>query len=1166
MKKFFISFLFITSCFYTNAEIFIVTTSADAGSGSLREAIISANANGTASLDEIHFNIPQLVYNDRLIHIQSELPPLSSNIIIDGTTQPGAHYGNTDAKICLIKTDYVPSFSFITVKDAENIKIFGLHIYYGYWEGFFGSPSRSISLYGININNSSKIEIGAPAKGNVITGVVHGIFSNSQNCSEVKIRSNYLGQGHLSDGDDIDPIVVQSSNGITFNNVKDITIGGPQTADGNVFGSQNKAISIMAKNPDGNGSILIQNNYLGYKYDTTLNSDNISGNYVAIGKPEPSSRDWIVEDNVDFNVDFLDNTISACVYFNEVSGSINILRNKWYYQLRFGGGFGFKIQIIECSGTTMIGNENESDANQFLGQKMFEDAQSIRVVTFSPINIGKNKFECNSVLGSTTSINYVTPVKYVYYSPFIQIDKVTANSVEGRAEPDSKVDIFYDDECSACEGKKYLATTIADASGVWKYTGPVLGTVVAMATDKNGYSGVFSHPTADVSNVKIIQPSCGNSNGSITQITTEGAEDYFWLNSTTKDTVSKTLDLLNVPGGTYILYGVHGGTCISYLHYVELKDNTPVINTDGVSIIQPSCGLANGSINDITVFNTYNSKYSWVNSGGDTISTTLWIDNLLEGVYKFVVTDTITGCYKTKDFTLKNQSGPSIDLDGLQIIPAKCGQNNGGINGIVFQNTTGSLFLKWEDSAGNFISNNLELINAYPGKYRLIAKDETGCDTIITPYFNIKNQGVLILDTLGKIIIPTNCSDPSGSIQNIKSVGAEHYEWIMLSNNLVVGRNLDVFDLPAGNYQLRLSNSFCEIRSPIFNVPQKVFEKIIVTSIKVNDAFCGVPNGSITVKGFDKDASDYKFNWQDSASSMQLGTQLHLENLAAGSYILFGKDKNGCTERVTNVHLTQHDPPKFNYTTQKSKGDECDLKNGSISGIIVEGLTGPYTFRWYNEQNEQVASTVDVSHLSKGTYVLKITDVGECEIKSNPITITSKNISLETPEYNEHTILRNTRADLIIKNYSQGEYHLYKDEAGTQLIQKNDQGNFSIGPLASDTAFYIRKVLGSCQSPLAKIIVKVVDQYFSVPNAFSPNGDGLNDVFKVINPLRVTSFTLSVFNRFGQKVFETTDINRGWDGTFLGKLQPVGIYLWIVQISEAGKDPYSNRGVVMMVR
>ncbi|OQP57253.1 hypothetical protein A3860_11905 [Niastella vici] len=114
----------------------------------------------------------------------------------------------------------------------------------------------------------------------------------------------------------------------------------------------------------------------------------------------------------------------------------------------------------------------------------------------------------------------------------------------------------------------------------------------------------------------MVQPVCGLQNGSITGITSAGAEAYYWINLRTGDTASKAKDLVNAGPGEYLLYAVHGGTCIKSIYQsIVLDDVTPVI-TMYPSIQQPACGLSNGSITGMRVSYTQNSKLEWKNELG----------------------------------------------------------------------------------------------------------------------------------------------------------------------------------------------------------------------------------------------------------------------------------------------------------------------------------------------------------------------------------------------------------------------------------------------------------------------------------------------------------------------------------------------------------------------
>jgi gliding motility-associated-like protein len=86
------------------------------------------------------------------------------------------------------------------------------------------------------------------------------------------------------------------------------------------------------------------------------------------------------------------------------------------------------------------------------------------------------------------------------------------------------------------------------------------------------------------------------------------------------------------------------------------------------------------------------------------------------------------------------------------------------------------------------------------------------------------------------------------------------------------------------------------------------------------------------------------------------------------------------------------------------------------------------------------------------------------------------------------------------------------------------------------------------------------------PNAFTPNHDGLNDVFHLKYPGHAADYNLQIFNRWGQKIFETSDTSAGWDGTYNSQLQPEGTYVWILRYSDNSGKKQNKQGSVVLIR
>lgn len=100
------------------------------------------------------------------------------------------------------------------------------------------------------------------------------------------------------------------------------------------------------------------------------------------------------------------------------------------------------------------------------------------------------------------------------------------------------------------------------------------------------------------------------------------------------------------------------------------------------------------------------------------------------------------------------------------------------------------------------------------------------------------------------------------------------------------------------------------------------------------------------------------------------------------------------------------------------------------------------------------------------------------------------------------------------------------------------------------------------------LLISVIDCpiYFYVPNAFTPNNDGNNDVFKPLIQGPVESYQFAVFNRYGNKVFSSADHSKGWNGNYLGTSQQTGSFVWICTYKLAGQPSINKKGTVLLIR
>ena len=105
-----------------------------------------------------------------------------------------------------------------------------------------------------------------------------------------------------------------------------------------------------------------------------------------------------------------------------------------------------------------------------------------------------------------------------------------------------------------------------------------------------------------------------------------------------------------------------------------------------------------------------------------------------------------------------------------------------------------------------------------------------------------------------------------------------------------------------------------------------------------------------------------------------------------------------------------------------------------------------------------------------------------------------------------------------------------------------------------------------CSSEITKTVQIHPEHTFFIPDAFSPNGDGLNDVF-LARGTRVFSFEMQVFDRWGGIIFETSDIDLGWDGTnSFGEVLNEGIYLYHIVLYDVNERLWVYSGELNLMR
>ncbi len=137
------------------------------------------------------------------------------------------------------------------------------------------------------------------------------------------------------------------------------------------------------------------------------------------------------------------------------------------------------------------------------------------------------------------------------------------------------------------------------------------------------------------------------------------------------------------------------------------------------------------------------------------------------------------------------------------------------------------------------------------------------------------------------------------------------------------------------------------------------------------------------------------------------------------------------------------------------------------------------------------------------------------------------------------------------------DYYLWSTGDTTQNIEVNTYGTYSV-----EIGY------GGCKS-FDAVLIDTIDcsHSYATSNVFTPNGDGVNDVFKPSELHNILNFTMVIYNRWGQEVFNSVYPNMFWDGNLTdGRPAPAGVYNFIITYTEPRKDFYIDKGFLHLIR
>lgn len=356
----------------------------------------------------------------------------------------------------------------------------------------------------------------------------------------------------------------------------------------------------------------------------------------------------------------------------------------------------------------------------------------------------------------------------------------------------------------------------------------------------------------------------------------------------------------------------------------------------------------------------------------------------------------------------------------------------------------------------------------------------------------------------------------------------------------------------AGQYSVTVTKSGCTGTSSYDVAQQSALDLSVITTPPTcqgqSDAAAELVityNGSFTVA------------WNNGAISQQL------TNVLPGNYSYTISYGNNCT---TTGNVTIPDVPALAADIAAQDVGCLDNELGNIEVLSVSNGNAPFQ---YALNGGAPGSATLFNDLPPGDYTVTITDRNGCKLDTVINIDQATLVSVNLPD----TLFMTINVPIVLSPSLSGTGN------GTSYIWTPADGlscttcpQPSANP-SSDIIYQLEVINGSGCSDIDSVqIIVQPPKFIYVPEAFTPNGDGLNDKAGVLTSLEGVQVEIfQIFNRWGQKVFEASGFlagnsQIGWNGSFDGEPAPTDGYLYFVRATFADGSPVTLKGVILLLR
>lgn len=322
---------------------------------------------------------------------------------------------------------------------------------------------------------------------------------------------------------------------------------------------------------------------------------------------------------------------------------------------------------------------------------------------------------------------------------------------------------------------------------------------------------------------------------------------------------------------------------------------------------------------------------------------------------------------------------------------------------------------------------------------------------------------------------------------------------------------------------------------------------LAATSSKTDPAQ-GQTNGviTLTVTGGN---TNYTYLWSNNATTKDIN------NLAAGSYSYTVTDASNCT--VTGTVAIGQGSTVLDIASVTPTNITCTGQSTGAIDITISGGTGPFTYAWTGPGNFS-ANTEDLNGLKAGTYKVTVKDGANATKTSNDIILTEPATAVKITGRVKSVTIAGNDGEVITTVTGGTPAYQYRWNNGStnSSLTSLSQGSYSI--TVTDSR-------GCTANATFNVGVSAGSECFTSQRVFTPNGDGINELF-VINCSETLSNQLLIFNRWNQLVYKAENYSNTWLGTDQQGINlPDGVYFWVLK-DTSGATSAVYKGHVTLLR